>query len=222
MKEKYNNSFFQDQKCFREMSVLLENAILIKIERFNRELKIEIQLSPFAPDPSCEMLTDCAYPMGLLPSATTFFDLCAWYFLLAIPVWRFRNTKSQEAQTRSGHCSFSLSLTVPYVTGNLYNCYSLSVTHSLDWLILLVRLFSPVENTACFYPEPYLPFYLGSILASFYTGRRTHSICFSSCPYSNTAVQLPSLGYCYSHKQMSLNPTADAFRSFPFASCLVS
>lgn len=86
VKEKYNNSFFQDQKCFREMSVLLENAILIKIERFNRELKIEIQLSPFAPDPSCEMLTDCAYPMGLLPSATTFFDLCAWYFLLAIPV----------------------------------------------------------------------------------------------------------------------------------------
>lgn len=86
VKEKYNNSFFQDQKCFRKMSVLLENAILIKIERFNRELKIEIQLSPFAPDPSCEMLTDCGYPMGLLPSATTFFDLCAWYFLLAIPV----------------------------------------------------------------------------------------------------------------------------------------
>ena len=204
------------------MSVLLENAILTKIERLTRELKIEIQLSSFAPDPSCEMLTDCGYPMGLLPSVTMFFSLCAWYFLLAIPVCRFRNTKNQEAQARSGHCSFSLSLMVPYVTGNLYNLYSLSVTHSSDWLILLVRLFSPVENTACFYPEPYLPFYLGSILASFYTGPRTQSICFCSCPYSNTTVQLPSLGDSYSHKQMSLIPTADAFRSFLFAWCLVS
>lgn len=160
--------------------------------------------------------------MGLLPSVATFFNLCTSYFLLAIPVWRFGNTKNQEAQTRSRHCCFTLSLMVQYVTENLYNLYSLSVTHSLDWLILLVRLFSSVENTACFYPEPYLPFYLGSILASFYIGPRTQSICFCSCPYSNTDVQLLSLGYCYSHKQMSLIPTADAFRSFPFAWCLVS
>lgn len=60
--------------------------INIKIERFNSKLKIEIQLSPVAPDPSCEMLTDCGYAMGLLPSVTTFFNLCAWYFLLVIPV----------------------------------------------------------------------------------------------------------------------------------------
>lgn len=201
------------------MSVLLENAILIDTERFNRELKTEIQLSPLAPVPGCEMLTDCGYAMGFLPSVTTFFIL--WYFLLALPVWMFRNIKNQEAQSRSGHCSFGLSLMVPYVTGNGHNVYSLSLTHSLDWLTLLVRLFF-VENTACFYPEPYLPFYLGSVLASLYTGPRAQTIWFCSCPYSNTAVQLPSLGYCYSHKQMSLIPTAGAFRSFPFAWCFVS
>lgn len=33
--------FFQDEKHFRKMSVLLENEIHTKIERFNREWKIE-------------------------------------------------------------------------------------------------------------------------------------------------------------------------------------
>lgn len=63
------------------MSVLLENAILINTERFNRELKTEIQLAPV---PGCEMWMDCGYTMGFPPSVTTFFIL--WRFLLALPV----------------------------------------------------------------------------------------------------------------------------------------
>lgn len=66
------------------MSGLLENAILINTERFNRELKTEIQLSPLAPVPGCEMWMDCGYTMGFPPSVTTVFIL--WCFLLALPV----------------------------------------------------------------------------------------------------------------------------------------
>lgn len=46
------------------MSVLLENVILINTERFNRELKTEIQLSPLAPVPGCEM--KCGWTVATL------------------------------------------------------------------------------------------------------------------------------------------------------------
>lgn len=96
VKEKFWG-FFSGLKMFQENVCFGGNAILIKIERFSRELKMEIQLNPFAPDPSCEMLTDCGYSMGLLPSVTTWSSTS----VPGISYWLYQSEGLETAKIRN-------------------------------------------------------------------------------------------------------------------------
>lgn len=74
-KEKNNYPFFPDWKGFRRMSVLIENAIHTKTERFNREWKTEIQQNASAPDPDamkCWQPASTLWAFYLLPRSSAF------------------------------------------------------------------------------------------------------------------------------------------------------
>lgn len=91
VKEKYNFNFSSGLKMFQENICFAWKCNSCQ----NRENQQRIK-NRGSNDSLCpwEILTDCGYPRGLLPSVTMFFNLGARCFLLAIPVWRVRNTKN--------------------------------------------------------------------------------------------------------------------------------